>query len=889
MREKRLYSTTVTPKDLYIVRQADRQIERIIQSMGRPGYVLVARQMGKTNLLLNAIRGLQRPEDAFVYVDLSNGYSTLRECFRSIIDTAISMHEEKFSECANRIAIERKKNHSLSPHREHETELKALIQSIQGKLVIFLDEIDALTRTGYSDELFAKIRSLYMVKEVMPIFKRLTYVLSGVAEPTDLIKNKALSPFNIGEKIYLESFNREEYAIFLANSKLELSQDLGDYIYQRTNGNPRMLWDICSEIEDRIMHGDIMSRAIIDTVIDELYLTTFDRPPIDHIRNTLVSDRTLRNAVTVVRWKKGESLSDDIKRRLYLFGITGPYDKGRPIEIANSIIDASIPQSWIETIDSEQSDVLELLKDEFLQGNYAEAIRLSHSAMESEDELDGLIKGTLVNIITVANLRLAKYDAAIKNIDDHLSEVAGINALESEQQYFKAIALWYKGMRQDSVNHFLSAGNVGRGGGLSIAVVELLSMCLPFENGYISREVFLRDYFPILTKGASTVENSLNRLNSYLKIAEDMSDLNLLRIKLSHLLCIGYSLIGDRSQGDIYRNKALSLANKQEQNFLRWQSAVLEVDDNSRKEQLVNLTIELAEMGFHIAERTPAEPFLFDMEALASLIANGLKSGIEDEIEQLILSVDLPTRWQTHVHMLIEVSSHVRSLGQIETANFLLAYIGGRMTELSEQKLNNQELFDIYRQLALAFENVSDRLLSETMDKYFDAFEIVAGPDIISASDIAIFYRFAMHLINSGRSSRVHSLLAKIGRFRDRVDPSLRSYFIFIDFADMIACQIDSDPRRQFEYARRILTGLPVIPVSDKLFTVTPYEIMEMRERAASVISKLNERKLPAIHRYPRNQILTVRYSDSRGEVRDKFKRLERDLNSGVCVIVAER
>ena len=49
-----LKSYTIVPDNLYVERKADIQLHNIIEAMQRPGYVLVSRQMGKTNLLLNS-------------------------------------------------------------------------------------------------------------------------------------------------------------------------------------------------------------------------------------------------------------------------------------------------------------------------------------------------------------------------------------------------------------------------------------------------------------------------------------------------------------------------------------------------------------------------------------------------------------------------------------------------------------------------------------------------------------------------------------------------------------------------------------------------------------------------------------------------------------------
>jgi hypothetical protein len=73
--KKRLIPSTIIPSHLYVERAADRQLRSVIEDMGRPAYVLVARQMGKTNLLLNARRSLENDQLRFVYLDLSTRFA----------------------------------------------------------------------------------------------------------------------------------------------------------------------------------------------------------------------------------------------------------------------------------------------------------------------------------------------------------------------------------------------------------------------------------------------------------------------------------------------------------------------------------------------------------------------------------------------------------------------------------------------------------------------------------------------------------------------------------------------------------------------------------------------------------------------------------------------
>src|SRR5689334_18256693 len=110
---------TIIPPDLYVKRDADRQIRNIIKDMGRPGYVLVSRQMGKTNLLINAKRELQNENDAFVYVDLSTPFESPKSCFENIIDIAIETNDDKFRDLSNIISERRKEYVDTPPHKQH--------------------------------------------------------------------------------------------------------------------------------------------------------------------------------------------------------------------------------------------------------------------------------------------------------------------------------------------------------------------------------------------------------------------------------------------------------------------------------------------------------------------------------------------------------------------------------------------------------------------------------------------------------------------------------------------------------------------------------------------------------------------------------------------------
>ncbi len=120
------------------------------------------------------------------------------------------------------------------------------------------------------------------------VLHNVTYVLSGVIEPAKLIKNKDNSPFNIATQIFLDDFSLEEYNKFLTSSKLDISTEVAASIYDWTSGNPRMTYELCSAVEDRLLAGESINSTIVDALVHELYLVQYNKAPSDHIREVVL-------------------------------------------------------------------------------------------------------------------------------------------------------------------------------------------------------------------------------------------------------------------------------------------------------------------------------------------------------------------------------------------------------------------------------------------------------------------------------------------------------------------------------------------------------------------------------------------------------------------------
>ena len=410
---KRLRSLTVIPEALYVEREADRQLEGIVANMGRPGYVLVARQMGKTNLLLHARR---RAVDLglFVYLDLSNSFPDLRSFLRNIIDVALES-TSNLGEVARNIRLART-NLDRLPHKEHEWELRSLLADIDGKLVICLDEIDSLTKAEYSDQVFSFVRSVYFSGRAnFPVLERLTYILSGVAEPSDIIKNRDISPFNIGEKILLQDFSANEVQELIARAGMAINQETAASIYEWTNGHPRMTWDVCSQLEDIALSGVGLSPAVVAAVVRQLYFAEVNMPPIDQIKRLAEDSPEIRDALISVHYRRGNAVPDAMRTRLYLAGICQA-PQATAVWFKNKVIEEALSEKFllsIATIEVSEAPIV-VGEQYFHDGDFAAAAeRFSAALKAAEDIEDSQLQGRSHYWLGRARLEVGDLDAAL--------------------------------------------------------------------------------------------------------------------------------------------------------------------------------------------------------------------------------------------------------------------------------------------------------------------------------------------------------------------------------------------------------------------------------------------------------------------------------------------
>lgn len=230
----------------YIERAADDELYQHILA-GDFCYVLTPRQMGKSSLMARTAKRLRESSGKIrtAILDLSSMGGEQDKPDAWYYGLARRLVQEL------RIPVDLKawwQERSGLPALQRLSEtFESLLSETSDRLVIFIDEIDWTIRLPYSDDFFAAIRAAYNARATYPEYQRLTFVLLGVASPSDLIKDPTRTPFNIGHRVDLTDFTLKE-ARPLANglhqepstSLVILERVLYSVTYSRTRATARL-------------------------------------------------------------------------------------------------------------------------------------------------------------------------------------------------------------------------------------------------------------------------------------------------------------------------------------------------------------------------------------------------------------------------------------------------------------------------------------------------------------------------------------------------------------------------------------------------------------------------------------------------------------------------
>ncbi|MCB0482750.1 MAG: AAA-like domain-containing protein [Flavobacteriales bacterium] len=337
--------------DLYVERPADTDLyNRAIR--GEFCYVLTARQMGKSSLMVRVRKKLEEQGVKTAVVDLTQvGANNIdaEQWYRSILDRLksqlnLDVDLEKWWESNKDFAQVNRFTNFLRDE---------ILAKIDQRIVIFVDEIDSTLDLDFSDNFFSAIRATYNLRATEHQYNRLSFVLLGVATPQDLIQDVNTTPFNIGAPVNLAEFSLKDASALLDNLEKIISED-GKAAFARifhwTNGHPYLTQRICAEITKKPEHPWL--EKDVDNLVNELFLseTSASETNIEYIRNYIQKHDQKKPLLSLYkRVYSGESILENERsqpqNRLRVIGLLGIHNNH--LIIRNEIYRGAFNQKWI--------------------------------------------------------------------------------------------------------------------------------------------------------------------------------------------------------------------------------------------------------------------------------------------------------------------------------------------------------------------------------------------------------------------------------------------------------------------------------------------------------------------------------------------------------------
>lgn len=336
----------------YVSRPADNALLNACKA-GDFAYVLACRQIGKSSLMFATSQKLAGEGVRTALIDLNSiGHSS----------EADSWYFSLLDEVARKLKLEvnletwwdERPRLSTLTHRFLQFLREIVLEQIPESIVIFIDEIDMTLGLSFTNDFFAAIRAVHNERAQISAYRRLTFVLLGVATPDELINDPLRTPFNIGQAITLRDFTREECEPFCRELEAAFpiqGSTYFDQIYEWTNGHPYLTQKLCDAVLRAGANGPEAPR-LVDEVVRKIFLAAEARSEdnLQFVQTRVTGDPYAQEMLKIYRrvLEQSRPVYDDEQspaiNRLKLYGLI--VVKNGALQVRNTLYARVFDRAW---------------------------------------------------------------------------------------------------------------------------------------------------------------------------------------------------------------------------------------------------------------------------------------------------------------------------------------------------------------------------------------------------------------------------------------------------------------------------------------------------------------------------------------------------------------